>query len=159
MYHAKFGLGYPRMHSPTEHKTFATMKKNNVTIKKNEVKKHIRPFCEQSAIAAEYKRTIDGLRPLAAQELQHKLDSDPETIGYKGTVVYLCDDKIYKIRVQRPESCDWMKRRLKDPLLKQYKATMKEFKDVEKRLKKQDAELREKHPDCVEHGFTIAFLT
>ena len=135
------------------------MKKNNVTIKKNEVKKHIRPFCEQSAIAAEYKRAIDELRPLAAQELQNKLDSNPETIGYKGTVVYLCDDKIYKIRVQRPESCNWMKRRLKDPLLKKYKATMKEFKELEKLLDDLDVQLREKHPDCVEYGFTIAFLS
>ena len=135
------------------------MKKNNVTIKKNEVKKHIRPFCEQSAIAAKYKQAIDELRPLAAQELQKKLDSDPETIGYKGTVVYLCDDKVYKIRVQRPESCDWMKRRLKNPLHKKYKATMKEYKALEKLLKKMDAELREIYPQYVEHGFSIAFLT
>ena len=135
------------------------MKKNNVTIKKNDVKKHIRPFCEQSAIAAEYKRAIDELRPLAAQELQHKLDSDSETIGYKGTVVYLCGDKIYKIRVQRPESCDWMTKRLNDPLLKKYKATMKEYKELEKLLNDLDGQLREKHPNCVEHGFSIAFLS
>ena len=135
------------------------MKKNNVTIKKNEAKKHIRPFCEQSAIAAEYKRTIDELRPLASQELLTKLDSDPETKGYKGTVVYLCDDKIYKIRVQRPESCDWMKRRLKDPLLDKYKMTMKEYKELEKNLDQMDAELRDKYPQCIKRGFTIAFLS
>ena len=135
------------------------MKKNNVTIKKNDAQKHIRPFCEQSAIAAEYKRTIDELRPLAAQELQHKLDSDPETIGYKGTVVYLCDDKIYKIRVQRPESCNWMIKRLKDPLLKKYKATMKEYKELETLLNDLDEQLRKNHPQCVEHGFSIAFLS
>ena len=70
-----------------------------------------RSFCEQSAIAAEYKRTIDELWPLASQELLTKLDSDPETKGYKGTVVYLC------------------------------------------------AELREKYPQCIERGFTIAFLS
>ena len=84
-----------------------------ITWKKNEGKKTIKPYCEQAEKAAIYKAEADRLRPAAAKELQAKLDADPETKDFTGTVVYLCDDKIYKVRIQRPDNTPWRKKTIK----------------------------------------------
>ena len=49
-------------------------KKNEKAIKlaKNEAKKSIKPFCEESAKLANQKSRVEELRPLAVKELQAK---------------------------------------------------------------------------------------
>ena len=79
-------------------------KKNEKAIKlaKNEAKKSIKPFCEESAELVEIKNKVEELRPLAVAELQAKLNTDPDTKDFTGMVVCMYDDQMYKIRVQRP---------------------------------------------------------
>lgn len=136
------------------------MAKKNITFEKNEKQdQHLKPYCEQAAVAAVEKSKADELRPLAAEELQAKLDGNAETKGYTGTVVYLCDDKIYKIRVQRPDNTNWRKKRLNDPNLKAYKALMNEIDDMQAKAKKLEGLLAEAHPKCLNNGFVIAYLS
>ena len=130
-----------------------------ITLKKNEGKKNLKPYCEQAEMAAIYKAEADRLRPLAAKELQDKLDADPETKDWTGTVVYLCDDKIYKVRVQRPDTTDWRKKTIKDPKLNEYKVVMDKIDELKDEAKQLEGELAEAHPKCVEHGFVISFLS
>ena len=134
-------------------------KKLNVTLKKSEGKKHLQPYCEKAAMAAIFKSQADELRPQASEELRMKLDSDPETKDFKGTVVYLCDDQVYKIRVQRPKSCDWRKKHFKDPTLDEYKRLMDEIDAKKARASQLEEELAENHPKCIEYGFVIGFLS
>ena len=137
------------------------MAKKNITFeqnKENENEKHLKPYCEKAAIALEAKTDADELRPLASDELKAMLDENPETKDYTGTVVYICDGKAYKIRVQRPDKTDWMKKRLKDPKFKPYKALHKEVKEKEKKLKEYEDGFAEAHPKCVDKGFVMALL-
>lgn len=134
--------------------------KKHITFEKNENKEqHLKPFCEQSEKAATEKSKADELRPLAAEELQAMLDAKPDTKDYTGTVLYLCDGQIYKIRVQRPDNTDWMSKRLDDPTLKAYKALKKQIKELEVDAKELEKQLATDHPRCVEKGFTIAYLS
>ena len=136
-------------------------KKNakNLTFEKNEVKEQqLKPYCEQAAIAAVEKSKAEALRPLAAKELQDKLDADPETKDFTGTVVYLCDDKIYKIRVQRPDKTDWLSKRLKDPNLKALKELSKEIEKKKNKADELKAQLAGDHPKCIDRDFIIAYL-
>ena len=133
--------------------------KKHITFEKNASNdQHLKPFCEQSQKAAEEKAKADTLRPLAAEELQAMLDAKPETKDYTGTVVYLCDGQIYKIRVQRPDNTDWMSKRLKDPNLKEYKALKKQIKELEGDADELEYQLIKDHPKCVDRGFNIAYL-
>ena len=135
-------------------------KNQNVTLKKNDGKKFLQPFCENAAAAAFWKSKAEELRPQASAELKAKLDKDPETKDFTGTVVYLCDDKIYKIRVQRRSSCDWRKKQLKDePNLEEYKALMNEIDEKKELASKLEEQLAKDHPKCLEHSFVIAFLS
>ena len=140
-------------------KTKKTQVATKITLKKNEGKKNLKPYCEQAEMAAIYKAEADRLRPLAAKELQGKLDADPETKDWTGTVVYLCDDKIYKVRVQRPDTTDWRKKTIKDPKLNEYKVVMDKIDELKDEAKQLEGELAEAHPKCVEHGFVISFLS
>ena len=98
-------------------------KKQNLTFEKNnQTEKHLQPYCAQAAIAAVEKQKADELREQASKELQDKLESDPETRDFTGTVVYICEGEMYKIRVQRPDKTDWLSKRLSDPQFKEYKA-------------------------------------
>ena len=130
-----------------------------ITWKKNEGKKTIKPYCEQAEKAAIYKAEADRLRPAAAKELQAKLDADPETKDFTGTVVYLCDDKIYKVRIQRPDNTPWRRKTIKDPMLKEYKALMDKIDELKNDAQKLENELAEAHPKCIERGFVISFLS
>ena len=132
---------------------------SKITWKKNEGKKTIKPYCEQAEKAAIYKAEADRLRPAAAKELQAKLDADPETKDFTGTVVYLCDDKIYKVRIQRPDNTPWRKKTIKDPKLKEYKALMDKIDELKDNAQKLEDELAEAHPKCIERGFVISFLS
>ena len=119
---------------------------------------HIRPFCEQSEQAAKYKRKADEQRPLAANEIRQALDRNPETKDFTGTVVYIIGSKIYKIRVQRPASCNWREKRLGDPKLRVYKDLMREIDQMQAAAKKIESELAEAHPKCINHDFVIAYM-
>ncbi len=130
-----------------------------ITLAKNEAKKSIKPFCEESAKLADIKSKVDELRPTAAAELQAKLNADPETRDFKGTVVCMYDDKIYKIRVQRPDKTDWRSKRLNDPNLIEYKQLMDEMDTIKERTDQLVAQLAIDHPKCVNLGFSIAFLS
>jgi hypothetical protein len=130
-----------------------------ITLAKNEAKKSIKPFCEESAKLAEIKSKVDELRPQAIAELQRKLDADPETKDFTGTVVCMYDDKIYKIRVQRPDKTDWRSKHLNDPNLRQYKQLLEEIEDKKSQADELVAQLAIAHPKCVKLGFTIAFMS
>ena len=135
-------------------------KKQNITFEKNEQQEqHLQPFCENAAVAAYWKNKAEELRPLASAELQAKLDADPETQDFRGTVVYLCGDQVYKIRVQRRVSCDWRSKRLNDPVLKEYKELMNDIDAKKEMAARKEAELTEKHPKCLKHDFIIGFLS
>ena len=95
---------------------------------------------------------------MATDELHAKLDSSPDTKDFTGTVVYICDGQMYKIRVQRPASCNWREKRLNDPLHKHYLALMKEKDALDEKVKQTEEELAEAHPKCITRGFTIAYL-
>jgi len=133
--------------------------KQKLTLAKNEGRKHLKPYCEEAKVAAEHKNKAEDLRIKATEELRAKLDSDPETKDFKGTVVCIFDDQIYKIRVQRPTSCNWREKRLKDPDHKTYLALMKEIDEKKKKAEALEQKLAEAHPKCVEHGFVIGFLS
>ena len=135
-------------------------KKQKLTFEKNEQKEqHLQPFCENAAVSAYWKEKAEELRPLASAELQAKLDSNPETKDFTGTVVYLCGDQVYKIRVQRRSSCDWRKKRLNDPILKEYKALMNEMDDLKEKAADLESQLTAAHPKCVDHTFIMSFLS
>ena len=129
-----------------------------ITLAKNEAKKSIKPFCEKSAELAKIKNRVEELRPMAVKELQAKLNADPDTRDFTGTVVCMYDDKIYKIRVQRPDKTDWRSKHLKDPNLVQYKQLMDEIDVKKSKAEELVAQLAIDHPKCVNLGFTIAFL-
>lgn len=133
----------------------------NLTFAENEVKEqHLKPYCIQAAIAAEQKSKADALRPLASEELQTKLDADPETKDFTGTIIYLCEDgKMYKIRVQRPDKTDWLSKRLKDPNLDQLKALKAEIAVKEQKAAELALDLAQAHPRCVNKGFVMAYLS
>ena len=133
----------------------------NITLNKQEVNEleHIKPFCEKSQKAAEAKKQADEVRPLAADELRAKLDSSPETKDFTGTVVYICEGEMYKIRVQRPASCNWREKRLSDHLHKEYLALMKEKDALDEKVKEKEDKLAKAHPKCITKGFTIAYLS
>ena len=134
-------------------------KKVNVTLKKSEGKKHLQPYCEKAAMAAIFKSQADELRAQASDELKAKLDSNPETKDYTGTVVYLCDDQVYRIRVQRPINTNWRKKKFDDPLLDEYKQRMKDLDELKARTKELEEDLAKKHPKCIEKGFVIGLLS
>ena len=137
------------------------MAKKNITFeqnKENDNEKHLKPYCEKAVIALDAKADADDLRPLAAAELKAMLDENPETKDYTGTVVYICDGKAYKIRVQRPDKTEWLKKRLKDPNLKELKAVKEVIAEKEKRAKELVDSLTADHPKCVDKGFVMAIL-
>ena len=134
-------------------------KTKKVTLTQEAKQPNLKPYCEQAKVAAWYKSEAEKFRPLATEELQAKLDSDPETKDFTGTVVYLCDDQIYKIRVQRPDLTDWRTKRLQDPLLTEYKALMRELEQKNARSKELEVDLAKAHPRCVEKGFVIAYMS
>lgn len=138
----------------------AKKKAKSLTLEENEVKEqHLKSYCAQAAIAAEQKSKADELRIKAAEVLEAKLDADPETKDFTGTVLYLCEDgKMYKIRVQRPDKTDWMKKRLKDPNLKKLKALAKELDEKKSRIDELKDQLAEDHPKCINRDFIIAYL-
>ena len=119
---------------------------------------HIRPFCEQSEQAAKYKRRADAERPYAAEQIRQALENNPETKDFTGTVVYIIGNKIYKIRVQRPTSCNWREKRLDDPNLRAYKDLMREIDTMQAEAKKLENELALAHPKCIKRDFVIAFM-
>jgi len=133
-------------------------KTKKITLANEAEEKHLKPYCKATETAAEYKRKADDLRENASKELQDKLDSDPETKDFTGTVVYLCEGEIYKIRVQRPDKTDWRSKKLRDPQLKEYKALMDELEQKENRKKELEACLAVAHPKHVEKGFVIGLL-
>lgn len=137
----------------------ATKQVKAITLTKNEAKKSIKPFCEESVKLAEIKSNVDKLRPLAAEELQAKLAADPDTQNFTGTVVCMYDDQIYKIRVQRPDKTDWRSKRLNDPNLREYKQLMDEIDEKKAQAEQLVAQLAIDHPKCVNLGFNIAFLS
>ena len=134
-------------------------KTKNITLANAAEEKHLKPYCEAAETAAEYKRAADELREQASKELQDKLESDPETRDFTGTVVYICEGEMYKIRVQRPDKTDWLSKRLNDPQLKEYKALMLELGKKELRRKELETGLAAAHPKCVEKGFVIGLLS
>ena len=134
-------------------------KTKNITLANAAEEKHLKPYCAQAAIAAVEKQKADELREQASMELQTKLDSDPETKDFTGTVVYLCEGEMYKIRVQRPDKTDWLSKRLNDPKFKEYKALMLELEQKELRRKELETDLAAAHPKCVEKGFVIGLLS
>ena len=133
--------------------------KKQITFEKNAHNdQHLKPFCVQSEKAAEEKAKADALRPLASEELQAMLDAKPDTKDYTGTVVYLCDGEIYKIRVQRHDKTDWMKKQFNDPNLKEFKNLTKEIDEKKSRVDELKAQLAIDHPRCIVKDFTIAYL-
>lgn len=133
--------------------------KQKLTLEKNEGQKHLKPYCEEAKVAAEHKVKADSLRVQATEELRAKLDSNPETKDFTGTVVCIYGNKMYKNRVQRPTSCDWRSKRLKDENLKAYKTLMNEIDERKKKADELEQKLAEAHPKCIDHGFTIGFLS
>ena len=129
-----------------------------IELAKNEAKKSIKPFCEKSAELAKIKNRVEELRPKAVEELQAKLNADPETKDFTGTVICMYGNKIYKIRVQRPDKTDWRSKHLKDPNWVQYKQLLDEIDAKKEKAEELVAQLAIDHPKCVNLGFTIAFL-
>lgn len=134
-------------------------KKQTMTLNTSEGQEHLKPYCEAAQVAAEHKANADSLRVQASEELQKRLDSDPETRGFKGTVVCIFGDRMYKIRVQRPNNTNWRTKRLNDPNLRAYKALMKEIEEKQKNADELVQKLEEAHPKCIDLGFTIGFLS
>ena len=129
-----------------------------VTLNNNDGKKQMKPYCEESQKLAELKVIVDGLKPAALEWLKEKLDSDPETVNFTGTVVCVFNDQVYKIRVQRPDQTKWRNKRLDDPKLKELKALYRVQDEVKNDIAKLENDLAEAHPKCVDKSFTIAFL-
>lgn len=132
---------------------------NKVTFTKSDDKKALKPYCEQAKIAAESKRKADALRQKATEYLRCKLDSDPETKDFTGTIVCIFEDVVYQIRVQRPQSVNWLEKRLDDPKLVEYKKIMKEIENKQGYADQLEKELAEAHPKCIDRGFAIAFMS
>ena len=133
-------------------------KNKSLTLKKGTGRKHLKPYCEKAKTAADLKTELEVLRPLAAEELKAKLDADPETKDFTGTVVCIYNDTMYKIRVQRPTSCDWRSKNIDDPDLRQYQALMDEIDEKKATASELEATLAKAHPECLERGFVIGFL-
>ena len=129
-----------------------------VTLNNNDGKKQVKPYCEESQKLADLKVIVDGLKPAALEWLKEKLDSDPETVNFTGTVVCVFNDQVYKIRVQRPDQTKWRNKRLDDPKLKELKALYRVQDEVKNDIAKLENDLAEAHPKCVDKSFTIAFL-
>ena len=119
----------------------------------------LKPFCENASVATYWKQKAEELRPLAAKELQERLDADPETRNFKGTVIYMCDNIMYKIRVQRPPRCNWREKRFNDPLLTEYKEKMNEIDQLKERTSELEGLLGKAHPKCLEYDFIIGILS
>ncbi len=130
-----------------------------LSLSKNEGSKYLKPYCEESKKAFEQKRIADSHREAASAYLKEKLDNDPETKNFTGTVVCLFGDQMYKIRVQRPDNTDWLSKHLNDPNLKEYKAVMAEIQSKKERAAELEADLAKAHPKCVDKGFVIGFLS
>ena len=143
-------------------------KTKNITLANEAGEKHLKPYCEAAEIAAEYKRAADELREKASMELQDKLDTDSESREFTGTVLYLCDGKIYKIRVQRPTSYTWeMNTQIQDENLTYYKRLHCMYEQLQTDVKEARADLKHTgdrlanaHPDSesIKHGFTVAIM-
>ena len=129
-----------------------------VTLSNNDGKKQMKPYCEESQKLAELKVIVESLKPAAMEWLREKLESDPETKNFTGTVVCVFNDQVYKIRVQRPDQTKWRTKRLDDPKLKELKALYRVQDEVKNDIAKLENDLAEAHPKCVDKSFTIAFL-
>lgn len=134
-------------------------KQDKLTLANNEGQTHLKPYCEESKVAAEHKAKADELRVKATEELRKKLDSDPETRDFTGTVVCIFDDQVYKIRVQRKASCNWLEKHLNDPLLKDYKTLIGKIDDMKESAKQMEENLAKAHPKCVNRELSIAFMS
>ena len=143
----------------TSKKSQVAKEVKKVTLNNNDGKKQMKPYCEEARILAEQKIKVDLLRPTASEWLKEKLDSDPETQDFTGTVVCVFNDQVYKIRVQRPDQTKWRKKRLDDPKLKELKALYRVQDEVKNDIAKLENDLAEAHPKCVDKSFTIAFLS
>ena len=141
-------------------KSNASAKKGQkLTVEQNEEMKQLKPFCENASVAMYWKQKADELRPLAAKELQERLDADPETKDFTGTVIYMCDNMMYKIRVQRKGKCNWREKHLNDPLLNEYKQKMNEIDKLKERTSELEAILAKNHPKCLVYDFIIGILS
>ena len=135
-------------------------KKQNLTFEQNvATEQHLKPYCEQAVIVAKQKAKADELRPLASEELKAKLDANPDTCDFTGTVVYLCGGKVYKLRVQRPDNTNWRAKRLNDPNLKEYKSLMNQIDKKKERADELRVELAKAHPKSIERGFVMGLLS
>ena len=144
----------------------ATIKKSQVakdvkkvTLSNNDGKKQMKPYCEESQKLVEQKNIVDALKPAAMEWLKEKLNSDPETQNFTGTVVCVFNDQVYKIRVQRPDQTKWRTKTIKDDRLKELKMLYKKQDDLKVSIAELEDALAEDHPKCVEKGFTIALLS
>ena len=132
----------------------------NVTFEKNNGKKEMKPYCEASKELAEQKRKVDELKPAAVEWLKTKLNGDPETKNFTGTVLCVYDEIVYKVRVQRPETTDWKKKHPQnDPRHKELLVCYKQQEDLKAHISDLEAQLAEAHPKCVDSGFVISFLS
>ena len=143
----------------------ATIKKSQVakevkkvTLNNNDGKKQMKPYCEESQKLAEQKNIVDALKPAAMEWLKEKLNSDPETQNFTGTVVCVFNDQVYKIRVQRPDQTKWRTKTIKDDRLKELKMLYKKQDELKVAIAELEDALAEGHPKCVEKGFTIALM-
>ena len=66
-------------------------KNQKLTLSQNEGQEHLKPYCKEAKVAAEHKANAEALRVKATEELQKKLDSDPETKDFTGTGEQNCD--------------------------------------------------------------------
>lgn len=130
-----------------------------ISLSKNEGSKYLKPYCEEAKKAAEQKRIADGHREAASTYLKEKLDNDPETKSFTGTVVCLFGEQMYKIRVQRPDTTDWLGKHLTDPNLKEYKTLMAEIQEKKEKAAELETDLAKAHPKCVTKGFVIGFMS
>ena len=142
----------------TSKKSQVAKEVKKVTLSNNDGKKQMKPYCEESQKLAELKVIVESLKPAAMEWLREKLESDPETKNFTGTVVCVFNDQVYKIRVQRPDQTKWRTKRLDDPKLKELKALYRVQDEVKNDIAKLENDLAEAHPKCVDKSFTIAFL-
>ena len=131
----------------------------NVTLKKDDGKKQMKPYCEEAKILAEQKRKVDELKHAASAWLQHKLENDPDTKNFSGTVLCVYDGILYKIRVQRRKSCNWKTKKLTDPRHKKLLALYREQEVLNTDIDQLESELTEAHPKCINTDFIMSFLS
>ena len=154
----------------TKHKMKAKMAKQSkksqvakevkkVTLGNNDGKKQMKPYCEEAQKLVEQKNKVDALKPDAMEWLKEKLNSDPETANFTGTVVCVFNDQVYKIRIQRPDQTKWRKKTFKDENLKKLKALYKQQDEMKEVISTLEDTLAKDHPKCVEKGFTMAYLS